>query len=81
MKTYLELIRDRQAEIEAEITAPFHGRITASTDFVRMLISEFRDRGKEVYRDLDTNVYLFDGTEIEPSGELPKGTFIIRACG
>ena len=76
MKTYLELIRDREAEIEAEFSAPV--RITASTDFVRALISEFRERGKQIFRDVDTNVYLFDGTEIEPSGELPKGSFMIE---
>jgi len=78
VKTYLELIREREAEIEAEITEPADGRIIASTDFVRALISEFRERGKAVYRDLDTNVYVFDGVVVEPSGALPKGCFVIE---
>jgi len=74
----LELIKDREIEIESGITAPCHGRITVSTDFVRQLIAEHRALGKEVYRDLDTNIYIFDGIEIEPSGELPKGSFLIQ---
>ena len=78
MKNYLQLIRDREAEIEAEITEPADSRIMASTDFVRALISEFRERGEAVYRDLDTNVYVFDGIVIEPSGTLPKGCFVIE---
>jgi hypothetical protein len=45
---------------------------------VRELIAEHRALGKEVYRDLDTNVYVFDGMEIEPSGPLPEGSFMIE---
>ena len=77
MKTYLELIRDREAEAEIRDGAV----IVASTDFVRAIIAEFRETGREVYRDPDTNVFIFDGIGIEPSGELPKGTFVILARG
>ena len=74
----LEAIRRREIEVECSITEPCRGRITASTDFVRELIADHRALGKEVYRDLDTNVYVFDGIEIEPSGTLPKGSFMIE---
>jgi hypothetical protein len=77
MKSYLELIRDRAAEVEI----PDGAVIVASTDVVRALISKFRERGEEVYHELDTNVYIFDGIPIEPSGELPKCTFVILARG
>jgi len=77
MKTCLELIRARQREIEASLTAPCTGRISASTDFVRQLIEEFREHGEEVCCDLATNTYFFDGIAIGPSGHLPKGTFVI----
>jgi hypothetical protein len=74
---YLEIIRDREAEISAVTTA----RITASSDLIRALICEFREQGRAVYRDVDTNVYVFDGTEVEPSATLPKGTFLILTHG
>ena len=77
MKSSLRVVRDRRGGIE--IPADFV--IIASTDFLRGLLSQFAERGEEVYRDLDSNVYVFDGIPIEPSGELPKCTFVILARG
>jgi len=77
LKSPLRVVRDRAGGVEI----PDGAVIVASTDFVRALISKFRERGEEVYHDLDTNVYIFDGIPIEPSGELPKCTFVILARG
>ena len=55
--------------------------ILGSTDFVRELVEACRARGEQVLKDTDSNVYVFDGVPIEPSGELPLRTFLIMARG
>ena len=77
MKTYLELIRDREAEIEAAITEPRYGTVTTSCDFLRALISEYRALGKEVEHDA-SGVYFFGDLAIKADGTMPKGCFMIE---
>jgi len=48
MKALLQLIRDREREIEASLTKPCNGTITASCDFLRSLFQEQAALGKEV---------------------------------
>ena len=77
MKSSLRIVRDRTGGVEI----PTDAVVMASTDFVRELLSQFAARGEAVYRDLDTNVYVFDGIPIQPSGELPLRTFLILSRG
>jgi hypothetical protein len=44
----LELIKRRKAEIEASLTEPCNGTVTASCDFLRSLIQEQAALGVEV---------------------------------
>src|SRR5262249_4070997 len=47
LKTYLELVRGLEREIEASLTAPHTSRISALCDFVCQVIAKARARGKE----------------------------------
>jgi hypothetical protein len=75
--TCLELIEDRKAEIEAEITEPCNGIVTASCDFLRSLIQEQTALGEEVEHD-GSGVYFFGDLAIKADGTMPKGCFKIE---
>jgi hypothetical protein len=77
MKTYLELIRDREAEIEAGITGPCNGTVTASCDFLRSLIQEQAALGEEVEH-AGGGVYYVGDLAIKADGTMPKGCFVIE---
>jgi len=77
MKSSLRVVRAEAHTGGVEI--PNDCVILGSTDFVRELVEESRGRGEEVLRDVDSNLYVFDGVPIEPIGELPLRTFVILA--
>ena len=72
MKGYLELIRDRKREVEASLTEPCNGTVTASCDFLRSVIQEQTALGEEVMHN-GSGAYRVGDIEIQASGELPKG--------
>jgi hypothetical protein len=77
MNSSLELIRRRIDEIESQLAAPRNGTVTASCDFLRQVIQEQAALGEEVVHN-GAGAYRVGDIEIQASGELPKGSFLIQ---
>lgn len=71
----LALVRQREREIESQLTEPRLGRIVASTAFVRRLIEEMRESGHEVQQNAD--LYTFNGVTIQADGRLQGDAFVV----